>query len=213
MDGVLVDTEARNFELAQEIFARHGGHCTRESFLAGCGLPSMEMWSLLIKASGTAIDPTEVEREFWEQYHAAVEERGLPRFPGLDTCLAQLKAHGLKLAVASGSFRERVRETVEGLGYAPYFDEIVSADECARPKPAPDIFLYAAHALGADPSECLVIEDSQNGMRAASAAHIPFVGFAGSTLAPNMSLAKLVFDNYRETSPEDFAHWHRELTE
>lgn len=83
--------------------------------------------------------------------------------------------------VASSSAPERIRLSLEVTGLAPLFgDRVYSADEVANGKPAPDLFLFAAAQLGADPSLAIVIEDSVPGIAAARAAGMATIGFAGA---------------------------------
>lgn len=77
--------------------------------------------------------------------------------------------------------RERVTLSLEVTSLAPLFgDRVFSPDQVARGKPAPDLFLFAAHSLGAPPAGCIVIEDSILGIRAALAAGMKTIGFAGA---------------------------------
>jgi HAD superfamily hydrolase (TIGR01509 family) len=86
--------------------------------------------------------------------------------------------------VASSSSRERIQLSLDVTGLAPLFGErIFSADQVAQGKPAPDLFLLAASSLGVAPGDCIVIEDSPLGIRAARAAGMKAVGFAGASHA------------------------------
>ncbi|GGD71102.1 phosphatase [Rhizobium anhuiense] len=71
------------------------------------------------------------------------------------------------MAVASGGSREIVTATLHGTGLREYFDELVTIDDVANPKPAPDLFLQAAALLGIEPARCVVFEDSEQGLEAA----------------------------------------------
>ena len=83
----------------------------------------------------------------------------------------------MKMAVASSSMYERIERTAKSLGVDDCFDVYVSGEQLKRPKPAPDIFIKAAELLGVSPSECIVIEDSGNGVNAAKAAGMACVGY------------------------------------
>ena len=80
------------------------------------------------------------------------------------------------MAVASGSNADMVRAHMEELGALDYFEAIVGGDQVQRGKPAPDIYLQAAKALGADPADCFAVEDSGNGVRSAHAAGMKCIG-------------------------------------
>ncbi|WP_143540401.1 HAD family hydrolase [Rhizobium chutanense] len=72
----------------------------------------------------------------------------------------------LPMAVASGGSREVVTATLQGTGLWEYFDHVVTIDDVANPKPAPDLFLQAAALLGVEPARCVVFEDSEQGLEA-----------------------------------------------
>lgn len=92
-----------------------------------------------------------------------------PKKPGLDELLAYLKAKGIPMAVASSSREDVVRRHLKNGNIEAYFGAVVTGDQVARSKPAPDIFLLAAQKLGVRPADCLVLEDSYNGVRAGHA--------------------------------------------
>lgn len=89
---------------------------------------------------------------------------------GARELLTFLRDRGVPLALASSTRSQLVRSELEQAGLLSCFDVVLGGDQIARSKPAPDIFLAAAEALGAAPAQCFVIEDSFNGIRAARAA-------------------------------------------
>ena len=95
--------------------------------------------------------------------------------PGVERMLHCLKDAGYRLAVASSSPKPVIVETLETLNLVKYFDAVTSGDEVKNPKPAPDIFLFAAKQLGVPVDECIVIEDSTNGGKATKAAKMPCI--------------------------------------
>lgn len=86
-----------------------------------------------------------------------------------------LDAHGIARAVATSTQRERAARKLERNGLLPRFDALVGGDDVQQGKPAPDIFLAAARALGVAPARCLVLEDSNAGARAGLAAEMAVV--------------------------------------
>ncbi len=99
-----------------------------------------------------------------------IERDGLPLKPGVPGIFESLRAMGLPMALATATTRTTVDHYMQKTGYGIYFDKIVTGDTVPNGKPAPDIFLSAAKKLGIDPKNCLVIEDSPNGVRAGLAA-------------------------------------------
>lgn len=80
---------------------------------------------------------------------------------------------------------------------------MISAQHCAHGKPEPDVFLLAAEQLGISPENCLVVEDSKNGMLAAQRAGMKWVGFCGAALPTDMGLAPFTFSDYHAVTPKD----------
>ena len=122
----------------------------------------------------------ERRRNFREKY----SHGRLPLKPGVIELLESLKQKGFLTGIASSTRTETVREEIRDAGLLKYFDVIVGGDQVERSKPAPDIFLKAAENLGAQPGKCCVIEDSYNGILAASAAGM-FPVMVPDLLPPN----------------------------
>lgn len=97
--------------------------------------------------------------------------------PGIKEALQMLKEAGYLLAVASSSPAYAIKEALESLNLEQYFTVVMSGDYVKNPKPAPDTFLVTAEKLGMKPEECLVVEDSTNGGKAAKAAEMKCVWF------------------------------------
>lgn len=95
---------------------------------------------------------------------------GVPVMPGVRETLHNLRSMGIPVAVATSSARARTMAHLESAGIAPLFDAVITGDSIARSKPAPDIYLAAAQALGVNPVHCIGVEDSHNGVRSAHAA-------------------------------------------
>jgi HAD superfamily hydrolase (TIGR01509 family) len=99
--------------------------------------------------------------------------------PGAEDVVARVRAAGIAACVASQSPLPRVRLSLLLTRFAETFGEhVFTASMVARPKPAPDLFLYAAQRMRADPARCVVIEDSPSGVEAAVAAGMRVVGYA-----------------------------------
>jgi HAD superfamily hydrolase (TIGR01509 family) len=103
------------------------------------------------------------------RYDAHVEA-GLPLKPGVLELLALLQSRGLPRAVVTSTRRDRALQKLTRCGLLSYFDAVVTGSDVAHPKPAPDIYLLAASTLSVAPGECVVLEDSAAGVRAALAA-------------------------------------------
>jgi HAD superfamily hydrolase (TIGR01509 family) len=163
-DGVLADTEEHSWDGWRATLARHGAavapgdveHLTGRSFAA--------IYDHY--AAGSDLPPPEV---FEAELHADVIERfaGLEAYPDVAGFLDELDALGFPLAVASSSSRDRLDLTLATIGHADRFVTTVAGDEVDHGKPAPDLYLTAARQLDVDPTRCLVIEDTDLGVRSA----------------------------------------------
>jgi HAD superfamily hydrolase (TIGR01509 family) len=111
----------------------------------------------------------EITRELYALFDA-----GLEPYPDALAAVAELRARGVPLAVASSSPRERLDRTLAHIGLA--FAVSVAGDEIEHGKPAPDMFLVAAERLGVAPERCVVVEDSGPGVAAGVAAGMPTLG-------------------------------------
>ena len=96
-----------------------------------------------------------------------IDAYGVEEKPGLGELLAYLKQNAYLTAVATATDWERTKRYLGSIGRLSYFDEIVCAPMVANGKPAPDIYLEAARRLNVEPSQCMALEDSPNGILAA----------------------------------------------
>ena len=83
---------------------------------------------------------------------------------GADELLHELKDAGARLALVSGAYRHEVMSILQALGWGPLFDVVISRDDVSQPKPYPEPYLQAVHALGLEPYQCYAVEDSETGM-------------------------------------------------
>jgi HAD superfamily hydrolase (TIGR01509 family) len=130
----------------------------------------------------------------------------LPRvYPrdGFEAFIKDLRDTGIKTAIATSNDWFVVEKTFEKIKIENYFDVITTGDEVRAKKPSPDLFLNAADKLGVDPLECLVFEDSQNGIEAAKKAGMRVIGISRDhEHAQTLMGANLVVTGYWEVSPE-----------
>lgn len=115
------------------------------------------------------VDPQKMLDKIWQIGDERFAQ-GVPCKPGLKELLALLEERGLPRIVASSSPRNMIEQNLQTTGTARYFHDIVCGADVEHSKPAPDIFLEAARRLGLDIRDCLVLEDSYNGVRAGHAA-------------------------------------------
>ena len=178
-DGVLVDSEVVVAPVVAGLFTAHGATLSGDEVLDRyTGLANPEMIRQVEREFAVTLPEgflTELEAAELE-----APERDLRAVPGMAALLGVLG--DVPVCVASSSAPERIRRSLEVTELARYFgDHVFSASEVARPKPAPDLFLHAAAAMGRVPGECLVVEDSVFGVAAGVAAGMRVIGFTGAT--------------------------------
>ncbi len=179
-DGVLVDSEVLAQDIELDVLRGIGLHYDRREFSVRFTGTSTAAFLEALEADGWArlgrSIADEVRRPMRERMRAVFRER-LAEVPGARAALETIRH---RRAVASSSTARALRSKLEHVGHWTYFaPHVYSADQVAHPKPAPDLFLHAAARLAVSPADCLVIEDSVNGVRAARGAKMRVWGFTG----------------------------------
>lgn len=178
MDGVLINTEPLHFSIWQQICKEHGFDLEYEKYKGCIGSTLRFLMDLLHENYGVSFyDDPAVLKRFKELKGDYLGKNGVPPVEGVPEVVAELHRRGYVLAVASSSSQDYIDFSTRELGISRYFDLLFSGERVARPKPAPDIFLEVAKQLGFSPEECLVVEDSCNGSKAAKAAGMSCMGF------------------------------------
>jgi len=170
VDGVLIDSEPFWRESEIEIFGRHGLHLTDEECILTTGMRIQEVtrfWYASRPWHGPS--PEVLAADILQGVIGRIRERGFA-MPGLFEAIRLFQSRGLRLALASASALSLIDAVVDRLQIRPAFEAICSAENEARGKPFPDVYLTAARKLGLAPEKCLAIEDSIAGVASAKAA-------------------------------------------
>lgn len=192
MDGILIDSERQS----------------NEGWLWAAGQLGVDMPMWLIDSFKGA--PAELCCKFFDDYYKGVIDyweakeirtqhvykiratEGIPVKKGVKDIFEYIRNNGLKCAVATSTRRESAEKTLHEIGVWDYLDAVVYGDEVERGKPEPDIFLRAAKAIGVNPSEAVVVEDSINGIKAGYAADMRVVHIP-DTIAIDDDIRKLTY--------------------
>jgi beta-phosphoglucomutase family hydrolase len=192
LDGTLVDTMPSHFVAWTEIARRHGFQFPEERFYSLGGVPTQKIAAMLIAEAGLTIDPVALALEKEQKYYDSLAAGGGVRPIATVMDIARRIREGKEgpLAVASGSVRRLITRTLEALGITDWFAAVVAAEDTARHKPEPDVFLEAARRIGIDPAHCTVYEDTDIGLEAARRAGMTPVDvrpliLAAATAAPH----------------------------
>lgn len=175
MDGLLLDTEPLWGKSMLQVAEKHNIPITRERFKETTGLRIYEVteyWSIKYPWEGKGHQ--EVAEEILDDIIAS-SKANAGILKGVPESLELLKSNNYKIGLASSSPQRMIDALVDHFGLSGYFDNISSADVVAMGKPHPGVFLHCAEALGSKPIECVVLEDSVNGMIAGKAARMKVI--------------------------------------
>ncbi len=170
MDGLIFDTERSFMEQLASVMGERGYRLTREIYCDTLGLSGEELMDRMRGYYGSEYPFREISRAARERLNRVAETVGLAIKPEISGILAYLQERGVPCGVASGSKTDMVRKYLEICKLDRCFQAIVGSDQVSCSKPAPDIFLLAAEKLHMLPECCVVLEDSENGIRAGKAA-------------------------------------------
>ena len=184
MDGVLSDSEWIYVKKILEFLAEEGIRIKAEEINDLFGRSMIFICSELIDKYGLAGDARVYAQRIHKMRDDHIRQNGLYPMEGATDLVKELKNMGIPMAVASSASIETIRSNMERFGIEDCFDAFVSGLNCPQGKPWPDIFLYAAKALNKEPAECIVIEDSANGVTAAKRAGMYCYAFVPKKAVP-----------------------------
>jgi len=166
-DGTLADTMPLHWRAWQMIIQRHGLHFPEDRFYSLGGVPSRDILRMLAEEQGRSLDHIAVAHEKEEAYLPLMVE-----VEPIHGVVEIAKAHHgtIPMAVASGGTQRVICQVLEHLRIRHLFDAVVTSEMVKRQKPAPDIFLEAAHRIGVEPKFCRAYEDTELGLQAIRAA-------------------------------------------
>ena len=169
MDGVIFDSERAYIALYKKLAPKYGltdEAAVHRACMDSIGVTRAKTREIFIEAVGHDFDYYRYREDVQEE----LNKQDFDLKPGVFELFDRLKERKIPIALASSTRQASVMRMLEHAGLTAYFDAIVCGDMVSRSKPDPEIFLTAAERLGAEPSDCYVIEDSYNGVRAAHAA-------------------------------------------
>lgn len=206
MDGVIFDSEPIHLAMEQGIFRSFGIDLTKEEHNTYVGTTSHYMWEMIKKRHKiihSIEELVELDRGNYFKYISR-SDINISSIDGVDNFIQELKYNNIKLAVASSSPMNVIDRIISLFNLKKYFDVLVTGDFVDKSKPEPDIFLYAAHKLGFKPEECLVVEDSYNGVTAAKRAGMKCVGYInGNSGNQDLSSSDIAIDDYSKITVDD----------
>lgn len=210
LDGTLVDTELNHYAAWRDLMAEHGQRLTRERFRPTFGMRNDEILTGHFgfdPARHTIGDLSERKENLFRQ---SLARDGVRAQPGALTLLKHLHALGVPQAIASSAPPANIALIVDMLKLSPLLTAVVSGEEVAHGKPAPDIFLRTAERLGLAAGSMVVLEDAPPGVAAGKAAGSKVIALAIGFPADSLAAADLIVTSFEEVlwSRED---WQRFL--
>ena len=202
LDGLLIETEEIWDEVREALARERGGRWTDSAQRDMMGMSSTE-WSRYMHDVVGLPDPPERINELVVERMAERYRSRLPLLPGAVEAVERLAARW-PLGVASSSNRTLIELALELSGLARHFQAIVSSEEVARGKPAPDVYLEAARRLGVEPGRAAAVEDSHAGIRAAKAAGMRVIAIPNRSFPPDeesLAAADVVLASLDELTP------------
>ena len=166
-DGTIADSMPLHYVAWKQALGEHGCEFPEQTFYAGGGMPTVQIVETLGAQQGIAMNAEEVAHRKELLYYEL-----LPQLQAVPEVLEQIRlSHGrIPFAVVSGGNRQSVTNSLTTLGILDKFDTLVCSEDYTKPKPDAEPFLVAARRLGVAPEDCLVFEDTEMGIQAATAA-------------------------------------------
>ena len=175
MDGVLFDTERDSIRRIMELGHQMGYEISRELIVTNMGRNMAEVSQIYREALGGCFDADRFWTQYWKERNAQYSREGMPVKDSAVRLLYLAEERKIPCAVASSSPVEQVWHALEQAELRSFFTGAIGGDMFEKSKPDPDIFLTAARQLDLPPENCMVIEDSLNGLKAGRAAGMQVV--------------------------------------
>ena len=200
MDGVLINSEPFHYRVWKETLRQRGVNLEYQVYKACIGSTVGFLMGLLHEHYGIDAQDSSLVREMQEMKKKLIKKEGYPPLiPYVKELLQKLSGAGYQLAVASSSPLAYIEEVTEHWEIGQYFTHLISGESVKNPKPAPDVFLKAAEKLGVSPEECIVVEDSENGCKAAKNAGMTCIAYYNPDSGKqDLGSAYMIIEGYEE---------------
>jgi len=203
MDGVIVNSEPVYQQIEHEMFRELGIEIDKQTHRTFVGLRTLDMWKSIVHRFHLPQHPADLDREEGKRYLEMLDKKnGMSAVRGSIQLIRLLKNHGYVLALASSNSKRAINAVLKKFKIIDYFRFVISGEQVEKSKPDPDIFIKTAETVEKDPAECLVIEDSTNGVIAALRAGMKCIAYENSeTGIQDLSEADLIVRDLKEITP------------
>jgi len=204
MDGVVVNTEPIGYRANQKLYNALNINVSDEVYGTFIGNSDKMIVQKLKDLYTIPLTHEELLDEKYKYYFDAFDKaEDLEMLPGVKDLIVDLHKNGMKLLLASSASKRKIEKVFTRFGLHQYFDCTISGEDFEESKPNPVIFLEAVAKSGFEKNECIVIEDSTNGIKAANAAGIYCIGYnSGHTMGQDTSLANKVITDFSKVNFE-----------
>lgn len=205
MDGVLIDSQPYHFKADIDTMAEYGVIKDQKFYEAFAGTLTSDRMRILKDLFKLDIPVEEMVKKREDMILEIMAREDIKPVSGIPEFLKSIKNRGLKTAVASSSGYDLIGLILSRLGISEYFDSITSGNDVKRGKPDPDVFLLAAERIGVNPRDCFVVEDSENGVKAAKSAGMKALGYINPTSGYQcLDMADFITDDFKKVNIEMF---------
>lgn len=203
MDGTIVDSEPIYEKVNEEIYEKYGFNLSQSDYDRHMGANLKDIWEDILDRYQVKEEYSHykiedfMEDHIHSSYQGLADEKDLELMPGVKEWFDFLKDHGYRMIIASSSYEPVIEHIYQRFDLDQYMEGYVDGNAIENGKPAPDIFLKAAEKMGVKAEECLVIEDSENGVNGAHRAGAKVVGFnRAHDESQDLSNADLIIDEF-----------------
>jgi HAD superfamily hydrolase (TIGR01509 family) len=178
-DGTLVDSEHSHYEMWVSVLIPYGINLTIEEYIRHhAGIPTPANAAYIVDKYAMKIAPSVLIEAKNSATESFLSKQSFPLTTGAREAIGLFSQKGVKLAIVTGAGKEGVNATILSNCFGGKFQAIVSGDDVENSKPSPDCYLLAIQRLAVNASECIAIEDSENGVTAAVSANIPCIAIS-----------------------------------
>lgn len=203
MDGVLVNTEPIHYKVVREILNENNHDITYKEYEKYIGMTNEYTWELIRSEYNISTSVDELIDTMMVLKDVIIKRDGYELIDGVVDLLEDLKNNNIKIGLASSSPICDILDVVQSTGIDKYFDKLVTGESVERSKPFPDIFLKASEELKVNNKECIVIEDSKNGVFAANEANMKCIGFLNiDSGKQDLSKSDLIVESMKDINYE-----------
>lgn len=201
MDGVVIDSEPIHVKLERELLEESGGDYSKIKTADFMGTTDVHLWGTFKELFNLELSVEELIEKKRTRFIENLDQ--IPLVENVLAFMAALHDSGCRLGLASSNNERSVEAVKNKFGLAKYIDVFIHGEAVSKGKPDPEIFLIAAKQMGLKPEDCIVIEDTRNGVLAAKAAGMRCIGFQNKNSGKqDLSAADLVVSSYQDLTIE-----------